>query len=314
MVSLRFLSRSLERIGLVNLSEERIVNPRRKTLHDMFVIMQYAMISLCFGSHLLSTLTRSVRLSAEFAQAVLEDLITIISLYLVNFIRINYDQILSLLTIVENSFSKADKKILRRCEHQCKILFFAVVLGMTSTIFGIFLESILPVSAKVLEMRRFVYQTEHPERRHPFNVRYPFIDESKSWAFEIVFIQQVYVLVLMQCYLILTIPILPFTLFNVRSQYEMLANYIVKIGDTHRDEFGNEIVYTNIETNEYCVVKTTKKSKKIKDKARKIYFEKMAMRRKQEYEQNYLKQIVKFHQKLLLFHEKVCLFVFFQEV
>ncbi|KAL1453582.1 hypothetical protein WDU94_009913 [Cyamophila willieti] len=60
---------------------------------------------------------------------------------------------------------------------------------------GSVLESIIPISSSELEIRRNVYRTKHPERRHPYNTRIPFIDESESWAYETIYVFQFYLLI-----------------------------------------------------------------------------------------------------------------------
>ncbi|KAL1453154.1 hypothetical protein WDU94_007324 [Cyamophila willieti] len=309
MVSVRFLCTSLERLGVLNLNKEIVTTSKKRTLQDMIVLVHYSIVLIIWSGHLLCTVMRSVRHSAEFTQAVLEDCFLLSGLYFTIFLRVNKDQLDSLITFMENSFSKADKKIIALCEHKCKVLLTAVFVAIGCSALGAFLESFLPMSEKDVEIRRLVYRTQHPERRHPYNVHYPFIDESESWAFELVLMATIYFAVVMQCFFSVAICILPFIMLNVRSQYEILAKYIVKIGVKHRDHLGNEIFYTNIETNEVRILTTSDKA----HKARKIYLDKNALIRRQlEYEQNYLKQIIQFHQKLLIFHDKVCCLCFSQ--
>uniref|UniRef100_A0A8D8T6H3 Odorant receptor n=1 Tax=Cacopsylla melanoneura TaxID=428564 RepID=A0A8D8T6H3_9HEMI len=300
MVSLRFLNNNLQRLGLFNLSKENKVDPKRRTSHNIFVVLQYTIVCINLSAYLYSTMTRSVRHSAEFTKGVCELCVASMGLYLTNYLRVNQDQLMSLITFMENSFSKSNTKIIAKYDRKCKLVFITVFAVITCTFFEAFLESFLPLSAKELEIRRLVYRTQDPERRHPYNVRYPCIDESESWAFEIVLVHQTYVIVVQVCFLSLLLSIPPFIMLNVQAQYKILAKYIGKIGDKHRDSFENEIFYTNIETNEVHILTTS-------DKARRIYLDKNTrIRIYQEYEQNYLKQIVQFHQKLLIFHDKVC--------
>ncbi|KAL1454075.1 hypothetical protein WDU94_010362 [Cyamophila willieti] len=55
---------------------------------------------------------------------------------------------------------------------------------------GNVLESIIPISKSELDIRRNIYRTKHPERRLPYNMRVPFIDETESWAYEIIYLYQ----------------------------------------------------------------------------------------------------------------------------
>ncbi|KAL1453006.1 hypothetical protein WDU94_007183 [Cyamophila willieti] len=305
MVSIQFLCSSLERLGFINLQRETGVSPRKRTWRDIFMFVQYSLIIISFTAHLLSTITRSIRHSAEFVQTLFEDCFSSISLFSVNYLRVHYAQLESLLIFMENSFSKADRKIIARCENQCRFLLIVILAGGGCPYFGALLESLLPLSDKELEIRRFVYRTKYPERRHPYNVHYPFIDESTSWAFQIVLVHQTYVCVLVLCIISSIISIMPFLLLNLRAQYEILAKYIVKIGVKHRDSYENEIFYTNIMKDEFhiSIMATNNKAKK-----RKIKLDKTALiKKQQEYERNYLKQIIQFHHNLLIFNEKVCI-------
>ncbi|KAL1460540.1 hypothetical protein WDU94_012517 [Cyamophila willieti] len=300
MVSVRFVPHYLQKLGLLNIRKEDQVAPWKRNLHKMFVIVQYTVIITGLLSHLLSTVTRSVRFSAELVQAIFEDAFSFLGLYLVNFIRLNHGELVSLIEFMDKFFSKADANIIGRCKYQSKMLLIAVFAALNCSVLGAFLESVLPLSENDLQIRRLVYQTKHPERRHLFNVHFPFIDESESWAFEIVLAHQVYGCILMNCLYSLTLCILPLILLTVQGQYEMLANYVAKIGVEHRDNIGNEIMYTNIVTDEFYAVTTYEKARKF------IFDKKVFVRRQEVYQQFHLKQIVQFHHKLLIFHEKVC--------
>ncbi|KAL1453140.1 hypothetical protein WDU94_007310 [Cyamophila willieti] len=66
---------------------------------------------------------------------------------------------------------------------------------MFLAIIGSVLESIIPISKSELDIRRNVYRTKHPEHRLPYNLRIPFIDETESWAYEIVYVYQLYIII-----------------------------------------------------------------------------------------------------------------------
>ncbi|KAL1451956.1 hypothetical protein WDU94_006281 [Cyamophila willieti] len=54
--------------------------------------------------------------------------------------------------------------------------------------------TIIPLSSDEVDIRRYVYRTKHPERRHPSTIRVPFIDESESWYYEIIYFFELYCL------------------------------------------------------------------------------------------------------------------------
>ncbi|KAL1453978.1 hypothetical protein WDU94_010278 [Cyamophila willieti] len=329
-----------ERLGLFNLRKDANVSPRKRTLHNLYVMLQYTLMIISLAAHLFSTITRSVRHASECVQSIFDNSYIILGMYLINYYRTRYEDFaLNVLSFMETSFSKADSKIIAQVDRRCKDLVLKMVGTFSAFLCGTYLKSVLPLSAKDLEIRTLVYDTKRPQRRHPYNVRYPFIDESESWAYEIVLVHQTYVCLLTVCMFSLLFSLLPSMMLNVRGQYEMLAKYIRKIGTRHQDDVGHEIKYVNIETNEYSIVKRqVKQSNCLKqDLARRNYVgndvpnieleakefcivkteydentrrinqleKKAAMKRQQDYEQNYLKQIVQFHQKLLVFHEKL---------
>ncbi|KAL1453817.1 hypothetical protein WDU94_010129 [Cyamophila willieti] len=225
-------------------------------MHRIFVCVQYGVLSLNFGAHLLSTVTRSTRYSAELVQSVFEDCIQLYGLYVVNYFRINHDQLINLAKFMEISFSKADRKIIQRREIRCQIFLVLVFGFLGGYLVGTVLEALIPLAEADLKIRRLVYETKYPERRHPFNVRYPLIDESQSWTFEIIYIHQLYTGLLFNCIVALLVTAVPILSLNVQGQYEMLVKYVAMIGQKHTDGYGNEIRYTNIEANALRYVRT----------------------------------------------------------
>lgn len=53
---------------------------------------------------------------------------------------------------------------------------------------GALQEAIIPLSADEPDIHRMVYQTKHPQQRHPVNYRLPFIDETESLAFKTILV------------------------------------------------------------------------------------------------------------------------------
>ncbi|KAL1453770.1 hypothetical protein WDU94_010083, partial [Cyamophila willieti] len=90
----------------------------------------------------------------------------------------------------------------------------------------IILEAIVPISNTELDIRRTVYRTAHPERRLPFNIRIPFLDESVSWVYQLLFACQLYVLMIY--YSAISPLILGFVLANnvllVLCLYQLVAS------------------------------------------------------------------------------------------
>lgn len=95
----------------------------------------------------------------------------------------------------------------------------------------------------------------------------------------------------------LVVCIFPLMMIQIRSKYEILFPFIEKIGRTHTDECGEEIAYTNIETDEFYYVKEKEQGK--------VYDKRTLGKIQDEYSRRYVKQIIQFHQKLLFIDEKV---------
>uniref|UniRef100_A0A8D8QBD2 Uncharacterized protein n=1 Tax=Cacopsylla melanoneura TaxID=428564 RepID=A0A8D8QBD2_9HEMI len=96
--------------------------------------------------------------------------------------------------------------------------------------------------------------------------------------------------------------LMPIVMIHVRGQYKMLCNYISMIGQEHRDYHGHRIFYTNIEKNEYTIKKESKLIPGLKPSQWQLL--KPKMRLQKLYEANYLRQIIRSHQKLLAFQDE----------
>ncbi|KAL1456116.1 hypothetical protein WDU94_000868 [Cyamophila willieti] len=114
-----------------------------------------------------------------------------------------------------------------------------------------FVQSIIPLPQSEMDIRRHVYRTKHSERRLPFDVRFPFIDETESWAYEILFVYHLYILTYFSVCAASILNIMPVPMIHLRGQYEILCKYINLIGEEHRDAAGNAIYYKNIKENHY---------------------------------------------------------------
>lgn len=130
-------------------------------------------------------------------------------------------------------------------KHFCTIVLIALS--------GSILETMLSVSETELEIRHSVYRTKHPERRLPYNVRVPFIDETETWWFEILYATSVYITFFYWTWSTLVLCLIPIIVIHVRGQYDILCKYVAMIGCEHRDSEGYRIYYTSIEDNQYLL-------------------------------------------------------------
>ncbi|KAL1457798.1 hypothetical protein WDU94_007992 [Cyamophila willieti] len=263
----------------------------------MFSVHSLLLLFLCF--HLNSTINRSVQYLPECFQIILEDIYFFSMVGTLLYVRICDDQIEELLSIMERSFSRAVPKVFRKCEIVSKLLIILFGIQFTLVILDVVGEALLPLSARDLEIQRLVYKTKHSERRLPFHVLIPFIDETESWTYGILFVLQVYISLLIIIVSIITFTAVPIMVFNLYGQYKILSKYVEKIGKEHRDALGNCIIYSNIETNTFFYIKKERETLRNGKKLKEVY------------ERNYIKQIVRFHQKLLLFQKKVSIDFYF---
>ncbi|KAL1451853.1 hypothetical protein WDU94_006189 [Cyamophila willieti] len=153
---------------------------------------------------------------------------------------------------MDNSFSKADAGIVQRCHRRTNMVTIAIVMVVFLSFSGSTLETLMPISEKEIHIRRDVYGEHNPTvRRLPYEIKIPFIDETRTPFFEIFFAIQLGGVVVSAMLASLSISLVPVTMIYIRSQYSILSKYIRLVGEEHRDELGYRIYYTDIERNQY---------------------------------------------------------------
>uniref|UniRef100_A0A8D8QNI3 Uncharacterized protein n=1 Tax=Cacopsylla melanoneura TaxID=428564 RepID=A0A8D8QNI3_9HEMI len=100
---------------------------------------------------------------------------------------------------------------------------------------------------------------------------------------------------------------MPMIIIHVEGQIKILCNYIEMLGCPHKDSEGNHIFYTQFETNKSELVSNiaTHPSRSCKTTQEVRCLERTNLRKMRAYEQDYFKQLVRFHQKVLTFIEQV---------
>lgn len=284
-----------EKSGAMNF--HRFNRDWKNRLQSVYVFVNLTVFVVCIFAHFFSTVTRSVRYLPECTQMILEDvLIFAVYLNISNYKRCRY-QLLEQLLEMTNAFSHANRKIIQKCENQAKLLLVHLVAVVFCAVFESVFETITPITAEDLKIRRNVYRTAHPERRHPFNMRIPFLDESKSWTYQWIYFVQCYLGLLIVIWVSSVISFIPLLAIHMRGQYEILAHYIEKIGREHRDPFGNRIMYVDIENNEYVTLPGNGKGRaRMKPRGN----------LECEYQKRYLGQIINFHKRLVVYQDQVC--------
>lgn len=302
MVSVRYLCTSLERFGLINF-HRFARHDWKNSLQSVYVFCQSTLFLFHILCHLFSTLTRATRYLPEFFQTFLEDCVIFFLAYAVYFLRSRHHQITYLSDFMETAFSKADPRIIQKCYRQGKLTCLGFLIVVALAIAGSFLETFLPMSSSELRIRRSVYsETKHPERRLPFNLRVPFVDETESWAYEIIYAIDIYIMINFIFWVSLSVSVVPIMILHIRGQYEILSKYVALIGKEHRDGHGYRIFYNNIEADDYMVKMYSGVGRRRRGRFRDVC---LALRRQITYERHYLRQIIEFHQKLLNFQDEV---------
>ncbi|KAL1454362.1 hypothetical protein WDU94_010631 [Cyamophila willieti] len=150
-------------------------------------------------------------------------------------------------------------------------------------------ETYFPVSDQEIELLRYIYKRARPERRLQTNFWIPFLDDSESPTYEIIFYFEFYLIILIILAATVSISGIPLLVIYLRGQYEILYHHVKLIGRTHKDQFGDVIYYTNFETGSFLKLKARSQWKVNQD----------------VYNQYYCHQVIKFHQKLIGFQDKL---------
>lgn len=348
--SLNLLIKTLRALGTVNSNGESKKHGLKFFLLNIYQYLVHLSMILQLLLHFLSTILRSSRNFSEFSQFIMQDVLYFMLYWVLIFYTRRIPQLKELDRLL-GGLSRADENVVKKCIKKTKLFIF---INSFWTIFfysASVLEALVPMSAEYNEMRRIVYRVENPQRRLPTNIYLPFVDESRSYYYELFFVFQIYVLVILWsipiCMISTYIPIL---FIYIEGQYEILAKYAEQIGKRHYDVNKNGIFYTDIEKNEYLLfrdIESVLKSKicymfdnhipvfKIssnqnvkndtthliggdktshdvmtrivideeKDTAV-LYFKNKPLF--EDYDKIYIQQIIKFHQKILFLHNKVC--------
>lgn len=294
MVSFKTIFTLFERFGVVNTHRYHL--PWPETVQNLYVNFASTFFLFHILCHLFSTLTRATRYLPEFFQTILEDCIIIFLLFAVLYFRWNYRTANEIADIVEN-FSEADSKIVEKCHRLSTRYFVMFMSALFIAICGSFAESLLPITESELGIRARIYRTAHPERRLPYPLRLPFIDETVTPNYEILYFLDIFIMVYFTIWAGLIVTVAPIVSIWVRGQYEILGEFVAKIGHPHRDADGNEILYVNIEKNikmNACLLRNGE-----------ILEQRKRRNLRWEYERDFVGQVLRFHMKLDNFKEKV---------
>lgn len=295
MVSLNHICVLFQYVGAINF--HRFSSVWKNKLQSVYVFLNAAVMSAFVLSHLLSTFTRAIRYRPEFIQALVEDCLNILLMFGIFYFQLTYRKLNNLTDFTEVSFSKAYPNIYNKCMSESHAVLKHFCIFVLVALSGSILETMLSISETELEIRRYVYRTKHPERRLPYNVRVPFLDETETCWYEILYATSVYITFVYWTWSTLVFCLIPIIVIHVRGQYDILCKYVTMIGSEHKDSEGYRIYYTSIEDNQYLL------QKDMKDGTRKKGIGRDNMNA--IYERVFLRQIVMFHKKLMSFRSEV---------
>ncbi|XP_026684130.1 uncharacterized protein LOC113470122 [Diaphorina citri] len=293
--SIRFLTDLLERCGLVNFYRQ---DARRNRLQDLYCRLQHSLLLFFMAVHFLSTITRAVHYLPVFIECFFEDVVMFNFYAQICIYRRRHRQISALTAIMEKSFSRANEGIVRADARVIRTVFYLFVMAVGGVAVATLLVALIPLTQAETDIRRQLYNMKYPERLLPSEVKIPFVDESELPNYVFIFVFFAYIVLVSLILAAITINMIPFVTIHLRRQYSMLCNFVEKLGAPHTDLLGNEIRYTDIETNAYRVCGNS-----IGVNARATRQRREAERRL--YHRNYVKQIIRFHQKLLAFQNEV---------
>lgn len=282
----------LQAVGLLNQSHYQ--SKWKARLWELYFQFTHIIFSIAIADHWVSTWVRSIGYLPEFFQRITEDFFFTLYYLQSMVIFTQYNSIQSLIKHMERNFSFANAQVVRRANRKANMIFYVFFFAMILAFTMAFLEPRFPLSAEETEMIRHTYNRKQPERRMPTNFWLPFVDDSDSYYFEFLFAMQIYLVILLLvagC----TVSFMPMFIVYIESQYEILGEFIEKVGHIHTDGHNNLILYTCLRRGEFLYV-----SHLIPDMStpelRTLY---------REYDAVYCRQIIRFHQMLVVFQRKV---------
>lgn len=337
--SVGFLIVFFESFGIVNFFQKD--KNWKNNLQEVYCFIPYASLTCFMVLHFLSTITRSVNYLPHFITTAAEDVFNFSFLIQGFILRRNVKQLLELINKMEDSFSKVEQKVIRKFQKESKTILGTalVVVTFVVTIFNV--EALLlPLPENETELWRKVYKTKFSERKLPMNIKIPFVDETEPFNYIVLFIFEALALYNMPILLCFSYTLMPILIVYLQSQYVILCKYIEQLGDNGKEntrEIGNKTLemhellgqyrrrnkvnerfsYNNLhEKNRPNQVAPsgqyqTNLNKDHKSEEIHSLEDPYLSHTDESLQQNpcqrtFMRGIVKFHQELLTFNEKVC--------
>lgn len=300
--SIKFICYVNEFFGVVDPIPD--VGHKVSTRRRVFNYVSYYLLLIFKCLHLLNTLGRSIRYLSEFYEALAEDLVLLFGFIGIWFFHCHKLQFESLKKTMETSFSKADVKLNKLCDRKAFYVF--IFMRVSSSLVAAFklLEKWFPLTEDELQKQEMIYHTKHPNRRLIMNLWIPFVDLTDSVIYPVAFVLHVYPILFLGTIFGSYLSILPMILTHIEGQYIILTTYMKKIGRKHKDMLENPVFYTDIESDRYVFAPKPIVNLQV-DKRTQILIKRQEMKDKLRYERLYIRQLVKFHQKIYNFQMEV---------
>lgn len=295
--SKRFFTDTLEIIGVFNFNRFKQWRKYQRVL--MCINYTFMFIFLVF--HLYSTITRATKYVPELMQQLLEDIMNVnIIFYPTLYITIKTKTLDRILTFMETEFCPLKGKILRQSRKRIILLFMTCFFSIGMSIVSCMMEAVLPLSPEEVAIHRYVYPAKRPERMLQWVIKVPFINETDSPYYEIIFLWELYLGALFVPIATFFVTFIPINISHIAGQYDVLCTHVKNFGRILRDDQGRRIYYTNIEKNQVGYYRAPSEMT-ISGRDRYI----VQMMFENTYEEVHLRQIIQFHQKLLKFQQNV---------
>uniref|UniRef100_A0A8D9B7P5 Odorant receptor n=1 Tax=Cacopsylla melanoneura TaxID=428564 RepID=A0A8D9B7P5_9HEMI len=280
----------------------------RGFLLQLFCYAQHCFIGLFLFFRFLNTFTRSVHYLPEFYQMLMEDSGLLFCYFKIQLLYHRYSDIQSLTNLMENSFSNVDRKMTTACSRKSKIISMGFIFSALCLFITNFYDKmIVPLSERVLHNEKHINETKtFPCRKILLKIYIPYVDECEFWPNIVINIFEFYLIIVIVLAGFTLASLMPAVIIQIEGQYRILNRYMKQIGKIHTDCKGNPIWFTNIENCDYVFVENKCQPSTSKPSPlERIMLRKQRILNQILYEQSYVKQLVKFHQKLSKFQYKM---------
>uniref|UniRef100_A0A8D8R7V6 Odorant receptor n=1 Tax=Cacopsylla melanoneura TaxID=428564 RepID=A0A8D8R7V6_9HEMI len=223
-------------------------------LHTIvFRTLLYTIFPLFGILQIVSTFIYSINDMPEFLQRLLETVLMVTYFGEIVHCTIRWGQIIELFDLQDQVFSVSNRKIYNEYRRKEDLEMKIGILFNVLTVLGLILETMMPLSERTLYLMTTIYHhKKHPERVLPFHIWTPsFIDVSEKGTFIIVYLLEIYCLIMLAVMIINVIALQVIVPTPLVGQYKMFGEFIRKMGTEHKDQFGKAVFYTDVSRGRY---------------------------------------------------------------